>query len=1040
MMCLQTKRMTWLWMLVVMLMLAPVTVASNSNLIQNASFEAGLDTAGIPIEWRVFSGTPGTQIQVSTERATQGTQSLKLIDTSNAYSVGLMSNRIQAKAAALYRVEVDVLVESGSAMIYLDFLDRNYTRIEAKTATLGADNAWKGMKVESAAPAGTEYVQIILYSNIPAISTVYFDNVRLYDVSEQEMTIETREATGAVIGFRPLEGAHVEVNPPPFIWLPEPVATAYVVEYSQDPEFAPNATYRAENVKLPLYTSSRVLEPGTWYWRYWAVTAAGKLIGPSQARSFVIEEGLVELPLPPTEEWMARIPDTHPRLFVRPDTIEEQLSHTNRAMIEMLFAQARTEIVLGIKLPQHPPTAYPGGVLDINIWRDNLAEAEPAMVRMQEYAFLYMVTGKKEYGEAGKQLLLHFASWDPAGSSAYRQGNPEIAMRLLYYIPRAYTWLYDTMTEAERDIVRYSAQVRGREAYSMIKGLPFETNPYSSHPGRMLGFLGQLSIAFLNEIPEAKDWLEYVVQLAFAVYPAWGGEAGGYSEGLGYWSAYMSWVFDFFDALKVAAGLDLYQKPFFRNTGYFALYAGYPGVGTPFSDGQNSLVGSGQGAVMTQLARVHQNGYFRWYVDRVGGGERSVIFSLLFKYNNPPAVAPTDLPDARWFSDVGWVSLHRDLAALEDNMVFTFKSSPMGTASHSHSDQNAFVLYAYGDGVAISTGLYPWSRSPHHDQWTNQTLSKNSILIDGKGQSTFDFDAKGEILGLFHSGSYDYTAGEAVVSYKNPNLTRFSRHIFYIRPDLFLLVDDVRAKNPVQIDWLYHSTYEITWDAEKQVAHTAGRKAEMDLLLLTPQGFNTSISNKYVPPPEAANWTDTWHMTATLPEKQSESIIVALLTPRKKGAEGPVIVDSQVTQVGVDVWKIEFTHRTGDELTREEIWVELPHTGEASRLAAVQASAYDAAGNRVRAFAVGDTMNSSIPELVTVPTGLGAAVTWSAAEKQITIETGNPALGRFGTTLPGESIQIETTFTPTQVVLNGTVLSLDAWTYDAASGLVTVNM
>ncbi|HHT28576.1 MAG TPA: DUF4962 domain-containing protein [Firmicutes bacterium] len=1040
-MCLQARRIMRLWMMVALVVLVPMTVAaSNTNLIQNPSFEAGLDSADIPLNWRVFSGTPVTQIRLSTEHATQGAHSLKLIDESSSGSVGLMSDRVPAKAATLYRVETDVLVESGNSMVYLDFLDGNYRRIEAKTATINAGTAWGETVIESMAPAGTEYIQVILYMNIPATGTVYFDNVRLYDVSDREIVIDTREAKGAVIGFRPLEGAHVEVNPPPFIWLPEPLATAYVVEYSQDPAFAPAATYRTENVKLPLYISSRVLEPGVWYWRYWAETSAGKLIGPSQVRSFVIEEGLVELPLPPTEEWMARIPDTHPRLFVRSDKLDEQLAHINKALVEIPFAQARTEMLLGIKPPAEPPTAYPGGALDIDVWRANLNATEPAMIRMQEFAFLYLVTGKKEYAEAGKQLLLNFARWNPAGSTAYRQGNPEISMRLLYYIPRAYTWLYDALTEEERDIVRYSAQIRGREAHSMIKGLPFETNPYSSHPGRMLGFLGQLSIAFLDEIPEARDWLEYVVQLAFAVYPAWGGEAGGYSEGLGYWSAYMSWVFDFFDALKVAADLDLYQKPFFRNTGYFALYAGYPGVGTPFSDGQNSLVGSGQGNVMTQLARVHQNGYFRWYVDRVGGGDRSTIFSLLFKHQTPAAVEPADLPDARWFSDVGWVSLHRDLTALGDNMVFTFKSSPMGTASHSHADQNAFVLYAYGDGVAISTGLYPWSRSPHHDQWTNQTLSKNSILIDGRGQSTFDFDAKGEILGLFHSSGYDYTAGEAVVSYKNPNLTRYSRHVFYIRPDLYLLVDDLRAKNPVKIDWLYHSSFAIDWDADEQIAHTAGRKAEMDLLLLTPQGFNASISDKYVPPPEVTSWTDTWHMTATLPEKRSEEVIVALLAPRKVGSDGPFIVDKQVTEVGDDVWKIEFTHRTGDVLTREEVWIELPGTAEASRLAAVQASAYDAAGQRIRAFAVGNAVSGDMPQLVTVPEGLGAAITWSAAEKEIAVETGNPALGRFGTTLPGRSIRIETTFAPAQVVLNGIVLAADAWTYDAASGTVTVTM
>ena len=158
---------------------------------------------------------------------------------------------------------------------------------------------------------------------------------------------------------------------------------------------------------------------------------------------------------------------------------------------------------------------------------------------------------------------------------------------MLYTLPRAYSVAVMRMTEDERNVVRQSMRARGQEAYGMIKGLPFETSPFSSHPGRMLGFLGQLSIAFLDEIPEAEGWLDYVVQLLFAVYPAWGGDDGGYSEGNNYWRAYMSWMFDFLDAFKAVTGIDLYQKPFFQNTGYFALYTMSPGTGQPFSDGQN---------------------------------------------------------------------------------------------------------------------------------------------------------------------------------------------------------------------------------------------------------------------------------------------------------------------------------------------------------------------------------------------------------------------------------------------------------------------
>ena len=64
-----------------------------------------------------------------------------------------------------------------------------------------------------------------------------------------------------------------------------------------------------------------MLEPGTWYWRYWAESNRG-LVGPSQVRSFVVPEGVTELPLPPKEEWLARIPREHPRLFLTPEDVQ----------------------------------------------------------------------------------------------------------------------------------------------------------------------------------------------------------------------------------------------------------------------------------------------------------------------------------------------------------------------------------------------------------------------------------------------------------------------------------------------------------------------------------------------------------------------------------------------------------------------------------------------------------------------------------------------------------------------------------------------
>lgn len=1013
------------------------------NLIRNFDFSSyGTDDQGVPLHWQTFSTGPTAYFVLSDDRSTVGSHSLKIVDEDSKASVGIRSHRVEATPGRRYLAEIDAFGVEGSAMLYVDFLDANGKRVQEKTGSLSAKKSWETLSVEATAPEGTAYVTLILYSHIANVGVFYYDNIRLYDITDRPLTLTAKEPTARQLGYLPIDGSRVSTNPPPLVWLSDASAVSHIVEYGQDPDFSASSYTRVGGISLPLYVPTHTFEPGTWYWRYWAVNAQGKEYGPSQVRSFVVEPGLPEMPLPAAAEWMANIPTTHPRMFIRPEEVQPLRDSINLRVMPSVFSQGRLAALIGLELPKEPKSAYATGSLDIDVWRSELNAMLPVFDVLEELAFLYLLTEEEEYARAGKTLLLHLAAMDPKGSTSY-SGAPEIAMRMIYYIPRAYSWLHDTMDESERDIVRRSAQGRGAEAYRMIKSLPFETVPYSSHPGRMLGFLGQLSIAFFDEIPEARDWLDYVVTLVAGVYPAWGGEDGGYSEGHGYWSAYLGWMFDFLDALQVATGLDLYQKPFFQQTGYFAMYGLSVGMGQPFSDGVNGRTGAGTQKVMTHLARKTQNPHFRWYIDRIGGAAwRSKFQTLLPQEPLPVAQAPTDLPNARWFRDIDWVTLHKDLATPENNIQFSMKSSRYGSVSHGYADQNAFVVYAAGDGLAVSSGYYPYYGSPHHSQWTNQTLSKNSLLIDGAGQIPNSMDASGEILGLFHSTTYDYTAGEAAKAYPHPDLQRFTRHVVYLRPNLFLLVDDVRAKEPIAIDWLMHSRFPITWDGAGQKARAAGNKATLDVHLLSPSGLQAVVTDGFIPPPEAASWQNEWHLSASTGKKDRRSIIVSLLVPRVVADADPHILDAKAEVVGDQV---EVTVRyavDGQQPITEVVTVRLPD-GDKACVATVRATAFDDQHKIQRAFAsLASGMPASREEqgIRALSAGWSAAAQWREGEQAISVE-----LGRVGSDdqgvyhAPGQGVLLELTapFEPRVITVNG--YEAKDWSYDQEQSLVVVN-
>lgn len=171
--------------LLVTAMLPVHAAESMQNLLLNGDFSQGLDENSLPLHWSLFSPlTDGTSVNLSKESATAGEFSLELIDATNEKSVGVRSMRINAVAGQQFLVEVDVRIKSGDAMVYLDFHNDKGQRVDAKMFTIRGPVEWQTVQVEGTAPAGTDNVSIILYSGIANQGQIYFDNVRLYLLSQ----------------------------------------------------------------------------------------------------------------------------------------------------------------------------------------------------------------------------------------------------------------------------------------------------------------------------------------------------------------------------------------------------------------------------------------------------------------------------------------------------------------------------------------------------------------------------------------------------------------------------------------------------------------------------------------------------------------------------------------------------------------------------------------------------------------------------------------------------------------------------------------
>jgi hypothetical protein len=688
--------------------------------------------------------------------------------------------------------------------------------------------------------------------------------------------------------FSPMEGQIVEVTPPPFRWEPVKNADTYMLQVSTDKNFSDPKTQTYRKLKRPVFVLTKPLLPGQWYWRVGVPLheEIQEKIEFGRVRTFTVPPRARHFPFPDWDVILPRIPQTRPRLFFPGKSLDRmrQWAVTDlKPAMDRLETSCQKEVGKAlVPEPGMPPKKPDFGPWAIEVMKTT----RPPMDQMENCALAYILLGNRQLGLEAKRRLLHFFSWDPNGpTSLFSYDEP--AMWMMMRGIRTYDWTYDLYTPEERTRLEAVMKARAVQFLERLQQLPFESNPYNSHAGRILGFLGECALGFIHEWPEAKDWLDYVTLLYYSSFPAWGSDDGGWQEGPYYWRAYMRFALLYIMALQKAAGIDLKEKPFFRNAPYYALYTASPyHQYIPFGDGQtgNPIT---LGPVMYAFSTLTRNPYFRWYAEELEAAPGDELLTLASYDPSLKARSPLEIPQGRSFRDVGLVSLHTALGDRERDISFLMRSSPYGSVSHGHADQNAFVIEAFGRGLALATGYYPWYNSPHHNQWTRATQSVNSILVDGCGQAQRSWDAYGFITAFEVTEGYDYAEAEAAPAYMG-RLQRFRRHVVHIRPGIFIIFDDLQAPQPVRYQWLLHTSHRIDIDEKLRVLRIQSPPAAMRVHLLLPTDPEFSQTGKYSPEPESepGSWENTWHFTAGTITPSPEMHFLAVLLVHRQEEEG----------------------------------------------------------------------------------------------------------------------------------------------------------
>ena len=721
---------------------------------------------------------------------------------------------------------------------------------------------------------------------------------------------EFRSPNPLIDGRRPFDGSEADLNPPGFVWHPIDGAACYELRIGPDKTLDSSETRTYSVRGRTLWIMLEPLPPGTWHWT-WRALGCGQDDTWGETFSFRITEDTPELVIPPAREGIARIAPEHPRHLLPAGRIDAFRRRCERELTEeweWLKKQAEDRLAENFTMTE--PPFLPDRAVDHDrwgrIWRDAMVHSRQFGQDAQLFALVYLIGGEERFGRAAIERLMEFARWDPDGSTSIPH-NDEPHMSVINLGSRAYDWAYGLMSDAERETIRGALCARAVRTHALLARQEYGVLGSSSHSGRMLGFLGELSIVLAHECPEVEDWLDFVLPTTAAMYPWWGAGDGGWAEGVSYSTAYVNLFLHFLFGLREAAGIDLYRKPFFRHHGEWRLMCVPPSAYlVPFGDGRTNGRGAARSSwsIQRHLGRIYGDGRFLRHADQIltenegGISESAGLYSPLSFLTPAPKEISGDLPrsQARLFRDIGWLVIRTNLQQPEEDIRFMMRCSQYGTTSHSHADHNSFLIEAFGEPLAIPSGLYALYSSAHHHGWTRQTRAHNAVTFDNAGQIVRSPDAVGRFVEFHTDPTFTCAVGDATAAYGDrARLVR--RTVLCLDNTFFALVDEMRPSREAMWCWHLHAARPMDLRPEERRALIRYDRAGLDVVFchrhdlrfhpwegfpLMPFGHD-DLSR--IPEEAAAHHLDVYSESP-----RSYDYLLTILYPRKLSSPAPEIV------------------------------------------------------------------------------------------------------------------------------------------------------
>ena len=691
-------------------------------------------------------------------------------------------------------------------------------------------------------------------------------------------------------------------------------------------DFPDNATIYSDVRPWCMFNPHQVLKSGIWYWKFRNVSDKGKTFEWSETYSFEITDDLPEFVTPSFDVFLSNIPKEGSRIYC---FLSDNIENTRKNIYKHpefndMISQARQGIAADYTYDSNP--------------YNKLSEMSELAVKLQT---AYILMDRQVYAEKMVQFVRRLLS---VNFETSRLSNDFFAGDMVFLLSNVYETCYSILTDEERSRIE-ELVIKVFEYYRPLMYGHEENHVFNNHfwqfPVRKFT---QAALVFYDKDPLAKEYLEYLYEVWICKAPAANlNRDGNWHNGTSYFSAnavtlsYMAKLFSYL------TGVDFLKHPWYKNAGMGLVYSWPPeSLSAGFGDGHEKTNDQPlriRSAFADFIARENGDPYATWYssINQLYKTDYELrLYRMLCgksRLNNESL--PSDAPKSVWFKDSGEMIYMDSLADYKHGMYLSFRSSPFGSGSHTHSNQNAFNIHYNGIPVYRSVGYYLNFSDAHNLMSYRHTRAHNTILVDGIGQP-FTTRAYGQITRMLHGENITYALGDASNAYcgiseypmwksnfdregitQTPDngfgktsLKKFLRHVIVLDRDIVVLYDEMEAEKAVKWDWLLHSPVRYNIKDNALVTHNeeGGFTATAHVLSKLPCTY--SQTNDFIEEPNeklairGERLERYWHLKATFKPSKSNRILTIITIDPDGRKKHKIVHCNGIGNIEVDGWYI----------------------------------------------------------------------------------------------------------------------------------------